>query len=160
MKFGFTFIVTIALLLASTAAFGAKQVLHIASDDSASNYAINKYDEDASAPFVFCGVNDTAGAHGSPCFTVTGMAEVPPCIQLIYSLKHFTRVVRVGYLTSISISTGCLPDWTAPLSFRGAARKADEQGAYAAAAALRISRLAMQEKFPACATIRPIVVLL
>jgi ABC-type uncharacterized transport system substrate-binding protein len=76
----------------------------IASDDNASKYLIMKYYKEAHIPFVFCGVNYTAEAYGFPCSNVTGMVEVPPVIKLIYSLKHFSRVVRVGYLASDTLT--------------------------------------------------------
>ena len=41
-------------------------------------------------------------------------------------------------LANTRIPTGCLLDWMTPVSFLGATRRADEQGAYAAKAALKI----------------------
>lgn len=93
------------------AALNAKAVIEsfqpqvvIASDDNASKYLIMKYYKDARTPFVFCGVNYTAEGYGFPFRNVTGMVEVPPVIKLIYSLKHFTRVVKVGYLASDTLT--------------------------------------------------------
>ena len=76
----------------------------IASDDNASKYLIMKYYKNASLPFVFCGVNYTADAYGFPYRNVTGMIEVAPVIKLIYSLKHFTRIVTVGYLAQDTLT--------------------------------------------------------
>jgi ABC-type uncharacterized transport system substrate-binding protein len=178
----------------------------IASDDNASKYLIMPYFKDASLPFVFCGVNYNADDYGFPYSNVTGMLELPPAIKLIYSLKHFKRIVTVGYLAADTLTerkdgfytnqdvredfveryvktfsewksafnelqdkvdvliignnggikgwddveaqqfalqnthipTGCLLDWIAPVVFLGATRSAQEQGSYAASAALRI----------------------
>jgi hypothetical protein len=109
MKFGLTLVVTIALLLSSTAAFGARRVPSITSDDNASNCPIKKFYKDVSTPLVFCGVNYKADAYGFPRSNVTGLVGVPPVIDLM-----------------------------APVSFPGATRKADEPGDYAAATALKI----------------------
>lgn len=70
----------------------------ITSDDNASKYLIMSYYKDVQLPFVFCGVDNSADAYGFPYSNVTGMLEVPPTIRLVYSLKHFTRILRVGYL--------------------------------------------------------------
>ncbi|MEJ2639604.1 MAG: ABC transporter substrate binding protein [Desulfosarcinaceae bacterium] len=72
----------------------------IASDDNASKYIIVPYFKNADLPFVFCGVNNDAGKYGFPFRNVTGMVEVAPVAKLIYSLKHFKRVERVGYIAS------------------------------------------------------------
>ena len=72
----------------------------IASDDNASKYIIQPFYKDADLPFVFCGVNNNASKYGFPFRNVTGMVEVSPVAKLIYSLKHFNRVVKVGYLAS------------------------------------------------------------
>lgn len=72
----------------------------IASDDNASKYLISQYYKDANLPFVFCGVNYTADAYGFPYSNVTGMLEVPPALKLIYSMKYFGRITKVGYLAS------------------------------------------------------------
>ncbi len=76
----------------------------IASDDNASKYLIMKYYKDSRLPFVFCGVNYNADAYGFPYRNVTGMVEVAPVIKLIYSLKHFTRIVSVGYLAQDTLT--------------------------------------------------------
>ncbi len=76
----------------------------IASDDNASKYLIMEYYKDARLPFVFCGVNYTAEIYGFPFSNVTGMVEVAPVIKLIYSLKHFTRIVNVGYLAADTLT--------------------------------------------------------
>ncbi len=76
----------------------------IASDDNASKYVIMEYYKDARLPFVFCGVNYTAEAYGFPYSNVTGMVELPPAIKLIYSLKHFTRITKVGYLAADTLT--------------------------------------------------------
>lgn len=178
----------------------------IASDDNASKYLIMPYFKDASLPFVFCGVNYNADDYGFPYSNVTGMLELPPAIKLIYSLKHFKRIVTVGYLAADTLTerkdglytkrdvredfveqyvktfdewkmafndlqdkvdvlivgnnggikgwndaeaqqfalnntripTSCLLDWIAPVVFLGATRSAQEQGSYAATAALKI----------------------
>jgi ABC-type uncharacterized transport system substrate-binding protein len=78
--------------------------LVIASDDNASKYVIMPYYKDARLPFVFCGVNYTADGYGFPYSNVTGMVELPPAIKLIYSLKHFTRIAKVGYLASDTLT--------------------------------------------------------
>jgi ABC-type uncharacterized transport system substrate-binding protein len=70
----------------------------IASDDNASRYVIMPYYKDDRLPFVFCGVDYTADAYGFPYSNVTGMVELPPATKLIYSLKYFTRIIKVGYL--------------------------------------------------------------
>lgn len=72
----------------------------IASDDNASKYIIVPYFKNADLPFVFCGVNNDATKYGFPLRNVTGMVEVAPVAKLIYSLKHFRRVEKVGYLAS------------------------------------------------------------
>ena len=72
----------------------------IASDDNASKYIIVPYFKNANLPFVFCGVNNDASKYGFPFKNVTGMVEVSPVVKLIYSLKHFNRVAKVGYLAS------------------------------------------------------------
>lgn len=72
----------------------------IASDDNASKYIIQPFYNNADLPFVFCGVNNNASKYGFPYRNVTGMLEVSPVAKLIYSLKHFNRVVKVGYLAS------------------------------------------------------------
>jgi ABC-type uncharacterized transport system substrate-binding protein len=72
----------------------------IASDDNASKYIIVPYFKNADLPFVFCGVNNDASKYGFPFRNVTGMVEVAPVAKLVYSLKHFNRVERVGYLAS------------------------------------------------------------
>ena len=89
------------------AALEAKNVIEsfrpqvvIASDDNASKYLIAPYYKNAKLPFVFCGVNYTAEAYGFPCSNVTGMLEVPPATKLIYSMKYFGRITKVGYLAS------------------------------------------------------------
>ena len=94
-----------------SAALQAKEVIEsfrpevvIASDDNASKYLIEPYYKNAKLPFVFCGVNYTAEAYGFPCSNVTGMLEVPPAIKLIYSLKHFKRIVTVGYLAADTLT--------------------------------------------------------
>lgn len=94
-----------------TAALRAKQIIDtfrpdivIASDDNASKYLIMPYYKNAQLPFVFCGVNYTAEAYGFPYTNVTGMVERPPVMKLIYSLKYFTRVVKVGYLASDTLT--------------------------------------------------------
>jgi ABC-type uncharacterized transport system substrate-binding protein len=178
----------------------------IASDDNASKYLIMPYYKNASLPFVFCGVNYNADDYGFPYSNVTGMLELPPAVKLIYSLKHFKRIVTVGYLAADTLTerkdgfytnrdvredfveryvttfdewktafnelqdkvdvliignnggirgwdntaaqqfalqytripTGCLLDWIAPVVFLGATRSAQEQGQYAASAALKI----------------------
>lgn len=188
----------------------------IASDDNASKYLIMEYYKDARLPFVFCGVNYTADGYGFPFSNVTGMVEVPPVIKLVYSLKHFTRIVSVGYLASdtlterkdgeftkrdvrekfveryvkdfegwkrefakmqnevdvliignnagikgwddvaaqrfaennTEIATGALLDWMAPVAFLSATRIAREQGAYAAATALKILDGAAVDSIP------------
>jgi ABC-type uncharacterized transport system substrate-binding protein len=76
----------------------------IASDDNASKYLIMPYFKDASLPFVFCGVNYNADDYGFPYSNVTGMIELPPAIKLIYSLKHFKRIVTVGYLAADTLT--------------------------------------------------------
>jgi ABC-type uncharacterized transport system substrate-binding protein len=72
----------------------------IASDDNASKYIIVPYFKNADLPFVFCGVNNDAKKYGYPFRNVTGMVEVAPVAKLVYSLKHFNRVEKVGYLAS------------------------------------------------------------
>lgn len=72
----------------------------IASDDNASKYIIQPYYKDSRLPFIFCGVNNNASKYGFPYRNVTGMVEVAPVAKLVYSLKHFNRVVSVGYLAS------------------------------------------------------------
>ncbi len=76
----------------------------IASDDNASKYLIMPYYKNDSLPFLFCGVNYSADAYGFPYKNVTGMIEVAPVIKLIYSLKHFTRIVTVGYLAQDTLT--------------------------------------------------------
>ena len=76
----------------------------IASDDNASKYLIMNYFKDADLPFVFCGVNYNADDYGFPYSNVTGMLELPPAIKLIYSLKHFKRIVTVGYLAADTLT--------------------------------------------------------
>lgn len=76
----------------------------IASDDNASKYIIVPYYKDARLPFVFCGVNYTAEPYGFPFSNVTGMVELPPAVKLIYSLKHFTRITKVGYLAADTLT--------------------------------------------------------
>ena len=76
----------------------------IASDDNASKFVIKPYYKNARTPFVFCGVNYTAEAYGFPYSNVTGMVELPPAIKLIYSLKHFTRITKVGYLAADTLT--------------------------------------------------------
>jgi hypothetical protein len=76
----------------------------IASDDNASKFVIMPYYKNASLPFVFCGVNYSADAYGFPYDNVTGMVELPPAIKLIYSLKHFTRITKVGYLAADTLT--------------------------------------------------------
>jgi hypothetical protein len=76
----------------------------IASDDNASKYLIVPYFKNTGLPFVFCGVNYTAEEYGFPCSNVTGMLEVPPALKLIYSLKHFRRIVTVGYLAADTLT--------------------------------------------------------
>ena len=94
-----------------SSALQAKEVIEsfrpdvvIASDDNASKYLIEPYYKNTKLPFVFCGVNYTAEAYGFPCSNVTGMLEVPPAIKLIYSLKHFKRIVTVGYLAADTLT--------------------------------------------------------
>jgi ABC-type uncharacterized transport system substrate-binding protein len=76
----------------------------IASDDNASKFVIMPYYKNARLPFVFCGVNYSADAYGFPYDNVTGMVELPPAIKLIYSLKHFTRITKVGYLAADTLT--------------------------------------------------------
>lgn len=76
----------------------------IASDDNASKFVIMPYYKNARLPFVFCGVNYTAEAYGFPYDNVTGMVELPPAVKLIYSLKHFTRITKVGYLAADTLT--------------------------------------------------------
>ncbi len=76
----------------------------IASDDNASKFVIMPYYKNARLPFVFCGVNYSAEAYGFPYDNVTGMVELPPAIKLIYSLKHFTRITKVGYLAADTLT--------------------------------------------------------
>ena len=76
----------------------------IASDDNASKYLIVPYFKNTNLPFVFCGVNYSADDYGFPCANVTGMLELPPAVKLIYSLKHFKRVVKVGYLAADTLT--------------------------------------------------------
>jgi ABC-type uncharacterized transport system substrate-binding protein len=76
----------------------------IASDDNASKFVIMPYYKNAPLPFVFCGVNYSAEAYGFPYDNVTGMVELPPAIKLIYSLKHFTRITKVGYLAADTLT--------------------------------------------------------
>jgi len=76
----------------------------IASDDNASKYLIMPYFKDVRLPFVFCGVNYNADDYGFPYSNVTGMLELPPAIKLIYSLKHFKRIVTVGYLAADTLT--------------------------------------------------------
>lgn len=76
----------------------------IASDDNASKYIVVPYYKGARIPFVFCGVNYTAEPYGFPFSNVTGMVELPPAIKLIYSLKHFTRITKVGYLAADTLT--------------------------------------------------------
>jgi ABC-type uncharacterized transport system substrate-binding protein len=76
----------------------------IASDDNASKYLIMPYFKNASLPFVFCGVNYNADDYGFPYSNVTGMLELPPAVKLIYSLKHFKRIVTVGYLAADTLT--------------------------------------------------------
>lgn len=76
----------------------------IASDDNASKFVIVPYYKNARTPFVFCGVNYTAEAYGFPFSNVTGMLELPPAVKLIYSLKHFTRITKVGYLAADTLT--------------------------------------------------------
>lgn len=93
------------------AALRAKEVIAsfrpdvvIASDDNASKYLIMPYFKNASLPFVFCGVNYNADDYGFPYSNVTGMLELPPAVKLIYSLKHFKRIVSVGYLAADTLT--------------------------------------------------------
>ena len=76
----------------------------IAADDNASKFVIVPYYKNARTPFVFCGVNYTADAYGFPFSNVTGMVELPPAIKLIYSLKHLTRITKVGYLAADTLT--------------------------------------------------------
>lgn len=76
----------------------------ITSDDNASKYLIMPYFKNASLPFVFCGVNYNADDYGFPYSNVTGMLELPPAVKLIYSLKHFKRIVTVGYLAADTLT--------------------------------------------------------
>ena len=94
-----------------SAALQAKEIIEsfrpdvvIASDDNASKYLIVPYFKDTKVPFVFCGVNYTAEAYGFPCSNVTGMVELPPAVKLIYSLKHFKRITKVGYLAADTLT--------------------------------------------------------
>jgi ABC-type uncharacterized transport system substrate-binding protein len=76
----------------------------IASDDNASKYVIVPYYKNARTPFVFCGVNYSVEAYGFPFSNVTGMVELPPAVKLIYSLKHFARITKVGYLAADTLT--------------------------------------------------------
>jgi len=76
----------------------------IASDDNASKFVIVPYYKNARLPFVFCGVNYSADAYGFPYDNVTGMVELPPAIKLIYSLKYFKRISKVGYLAADTLT--------------------------------------------------------
>ena len=84
----------------------------IASDDNASKYLIVPYFKNSNLPFVFCGVNYTAENYGFPCKNVTGMLEVPPAMKLIYSMKYFGRITKVGYLASDTETERKDGDWT------------------------------------------------
>lgn len=94
------------------AALQAKEIIDtfkpdvvITSDDNAARYLIVPYFKNAALPFVFCGINYSADSYGFPCSNVTGMLELTPVIKLIYSLKHFRRIVRVGYLARDNFTT-------------------------------------------------------
>jgi hypothetical protein len=69
----------------------------IASDDNASKYLIMPHFKDTPLPIVFCDIDNSAETYGFPYSNVTGMLEVPPTVRLVYSLKHFARIARVGY---------------------------------------------------------------
>jgi ABC-type uncharacterized transport system substrate-binding protein len=101
-----------AALAAKTVIDNYRPDIVLASDDNAAKYLIMEYYKDSKIPFLFCGVNYSAEAYGFPYRNVTGMLEVPPVVKLIYSLKHFTRIVSVAYLASDTLTERKDGDYT------------------------------------------------
>ncbi|BBO71567.1 hypothetical protein DSCA_54970 [Desulfosarcina alkanivorans] len=87
-----------AALKAKTVIEQFKPDVVIAADDNASQYLIQPYYEDASLPFVFCGVNWDEKGYGFPYNNVTGMVEVTPIPQLLEQLQPLAKGDKIGFL--------------------------------------------------------------
>lgn len=72
----------------------------ITAADNAANYLIRSYYKKSSLPFIFCGVKFSADEYGFPTSNITGILEVPPSVKLVYCLKYFKRIQKIGYLAS------------------------------------------------------------
>lgn len=94
-----------AALKAKKVIAGFNPDIVVAADDNASKYLIMPYYKDAQLPFIFCGVNYEGEKYGYPYSNVTGMVEIAPIPKLIYSLKHFCRIVKVGFLAADSLTS-------------------------------------------------------
>jgi ABC-type uncharacterized transport system substrate-binding protein len=82
----------------------------IASDDNASKYVVMPYFKDASLPIVFCGVNNSVDKYKYPYTNVTGIIELDPISNLVFSLSRFKSVHTVGYLAGDTNTSRILYD--------------------------------------------------
>lgn len=61
----------------------------IVSDDNAVKYIVEPYFHDKSLPIVFCGVNWTEKEYSLPANIITGMLEILPLADLLFTLRPY-----------------------------------------------------------------------
>ncbi len=76
----------------------------ITSDDNAAKYFIVPYFNNSELPIVFCGINWDASVYGLPFKNTTGMLEISPIDNLIYTLGKYAKGERIGFLESDTFS--------------------------------------------------------
>lgn len=82
----------------------------IASDDNASKYVVMPHFKNASLPIVFCGVNNSVDKYKYPYKNATGIIELDPISNLVFSLSRFKSVYKVGYLAGDTNTSRILYD--------------------------------------------------
>ncbi len=77
----------------------------ITSDDNAIKYVILPYFRNSKIPIIFCGVNGTIKKYERLPINITGMEEVQPVVEMIKTLKPYSKKEKVAYLKGDSFSS-------------------------------------------------------
>jgi ABC-type uncharacterized transport system substrate-binding protein len=77
----------------------------ITSDDNAIKYVILPHFRNSNIPIVFCGINGTIKKYEQLPTNITGMEEVQLVLEMIETLKSYSKKEKIAYLKGDSFSS-------------------------------------------------------
>ncbi len=77
----------------------------ITSDDNAIKYVILPHFRNSNIPIVFCGINGTIKKYEQLPSNITGMEEVQLVLEMIETLKSYSKKEKIAYLKGDSFSS-------------------------------------------------------